>query len=287
MSSGGSSGSSTTTVPDYALPYSSQALQAAQQVMTTPYTAYGGPRVAETAPLFQQGAQSISGLQASQYSRPAADISSGIATQYSNPQASFTDAGVAQRFMDPYQQNVTDISKRELQRDYDKQAQDYAAKAAQRGTFGGYRSQLGEQELLRNQQQALSDLQTKGQQAAYQSGMGLYNTEQQRNREAATLGLGAAQQAATIGSQNVAEQKGIAEAQQKTGLAEEARRQAQLDTEYRNFLEQRDYPKELVNFYNSIIHGMPGETSSSRTNADPLKTTAGIAATLFGATGNG
>jgi hypothetical protein len=261
-------------------------MQAAQQVATTPYTAYGGTRIAETAPLFRQGAEAITNLQASQYSKPAADISSGIATQYSNPQGSFTDAGVAQRFMDPYQQNVTDISKRELNRDYDKQAQDFAAKAAQRGTFGGYRSQLGEQELFRNQQQALSDLQTKGQQAAYQSGMGLYNTEQERNRNAAALGLTAANQAATIGSQNVAEEKGIAEAQQKTGLAEEARRQAQLDVDYRNFLEQKDYPKELLNFYTSIIHGVPGETSSSNTRADPLKTTAGIAATLFGATGN-
>ena len=286
MSSGGSSGSSTTTVPDYALPYSAQAMQAAQQVATTPYTAYGGTRVAETAPLFRQGAEAITNLQASQYSKPAADISSGIATQYSNPQGSFTDAGVAQRFMDPYQQNVTDISKRELNRDYDKQAQDFAAKAAQRGTFGGYRSQLGEQELFRNQQQALSDLQTKGQQEAYKSGMGLYNTEQERNRNAAALGLTAAQQAATIGSQNVAEEKGIAEAQQKTGLAEEARRQAQLDVDYKNFLEQRDYSKDLLNFYTSIIHGVPGETSSSNTRADPLKTSAGVAATLFSATGN-
>jgi hypothetical protein len=286
MASGGATGSSTTTVPDYLLPYSQQIAQAGQQIITTPYTAYGGQRVAEPAPLFRQGAEAITNLRASDYAKPAADISAGIATQYSNPQGSFTDSGVASKYMDPFQQNVTDINKRELNRDFGQQTQGFAAKAAQRGTFGGYRNQLGEQELYRNQQQALSDLQTKGQQEAYKSGMSQYNAEQERARAASGLALTAANQASTIGSQNVAEQKGIAEAQQKTGLAEEARRQANLDVDYRNFLEQRDYPKDLINFFNAIIHGIPGETSSNRQNADPLKTTAGIAATLFGATGS-
>lgn len=107
----------------------------------------------------------------------------GIAANY-NP-GQFTEgkfgAADAQEYMNPYQQGVTDIAKREADRTFEKQQTAQRLQAAQRGAFGGSRATLLETEAQRNQNQLLNDIQTKGLQDAYLNAQGQYNTE--RNRQ--------------------------------------------------------------------------------------------------------
>ena len=90
------------------------------------------------------------------------------------------------RFMSPYQQNVTDVRKREATRQSEMMGDKTADAATASGGLGGYREAIMQAERERNLGTQLDNIQDQGSQAAFQS------AQQQLGRERAT-GLGAAQ----------------------------------------------------------------------------------------------
>jgi hypothetical protein len=98
---------------------------------------------------------------------------------------SFTQPGAQKQFMDPYMQNVVDTQTREAQRMADRAAVQRKGARAQQGAYGGSAAALENAEANRNLATQLGDIQAKGSQAAYQSGMGQFNTEQQNALQAA------------------------------------------------------------------------------------------------------
>ena len=85
-----------------------------------------------------------------------------------------------QRFMSPYQQNVTDIAKREAINESLKMANRNADAAASSGGLGGYRDAILQSERQRNLGTNLSDLQVRGSQSAFE------NAQAQLERERAS-----------------------------------------------------------------------------------------------------
>lgn len=171
-------------------------------------------------------------------------------------------------YMDPYMQNVTNIAKREAQRASDIAGQREAANAVSQGAFGGSRYGLVEAERQRNLSQQLSDLDIKGLQAAYTSGMGQFNTEQQRALEAQALGEKSRQFGADLGlrglqtSIQAGSALGNIGAQQNA--ADLARLRQQYDTgaaertfDYNEFLRGEKYPYENLTFMRNMIQGLP------------------------------
>lgn len=102
---------------------------------------------------------------------------------------SWTDEGVSSKYMSPYMQGVIDISKREAERDYLKQANALNAKAISAGAFGGSRQALERAEAQRNYNQQLQDMQVKGLQQAYESGRSQYGQELSLGQQAALQNL--------------------------------------------------------------------------------------------------
>ena len=90
----------------------------------------------------------------------------------------WTDPGVAQQYMNPYMQNVTDIAKRESMRDYGKQLSALNAQAAKSKAYGGSRQAIERSEASRAQGQKLADIEAQGLSQAYQQGMGQFQAEQ-------------------------------------------------------------------------------------------------------------
>lgn len=84
-----------------------------------------------------------------------------------------------QRFMDPYQQQVTDIAKREAVKESQLYGQQLAAQAAQTGGFGGSRQALLEGQAASDLGGRLADIQAKGSQAAYQQALQTAAQQQQ------------------------------------------------------------------------------------------------------------
>jgi len=115
------------------------------------------------------------------------------ASQMAGPK-SWIDKGTSEAYMSPYMQNVVDIQKREANRDYLQELNKLNAQSVQAGAFGGSRQAIQQAEAARNQATRLGDIEAKGLQEAYASGMGQFTNEQGQQLQAGQANLSASQQ---------------------------------------------------------------------------------------------
>jgi len=242
----------TSNLPAYLQPYVERNLGASEAQAGNAYQAYTGPRVAGfTGDQQNTMSQTMQMQQPGQFSAATAATQGVVGSSWANP-------GTAQNFMNPYQQGVTDIAKREAARQSDIQGVQSDANFAKAGAFGGSRQGVMDAERRRNLGQQMNDIQTQGANQAYQQGMGQYNAEQGRQ-------LGAAGQLATIGDQSQNAQLARLGAQAGVGAQEQGLNQQQQDIAYQNFVDARDYGKNQANWMSGIIHGTPYSANSSTT----------------------
>lgn len=280
-----------TNLPEYAQPYFTNLMQRAQAESYRGYQPYEGDRIAQFNPL-QTQAQNAAGALARPDQLGDATNLAGVAglgalgTNYQGNQFttdSFTTPGTADQFMSPYIQNVIDRQKFEATRDAEKAdlAQDLGA--ARQGTYGGSRQLLASLERERNLERQLGDIQASGLQSAYDRGQSAFEQEQARRLQTqqmgeqsgqfgASLGLQGLQQAMegaqTLGNLGMAQQESDLQriqAQAAAGAEQQALEQQMLDTAYGDFLRQRDYPRESMQFYSSMLQGVPVALGSTQT----------------------
>jgi hypothetical protein len=239
------------TLPAYLDPYVNDLLARSQALTgNSPAPVYGGDRVAGLTAGQQQIGQGLSGLNA------GAMISQG--GNYTPSTGAF-GLEAAQQYMNPYQQAVTDISKREAQRDYDVSQTSRNAKAAQAGAFGGSRQAIVDAEADRNLGTRLSDLQTQGLNSSWQQAQQQYNADQTRQ-----------QQDRQFGSQaNIAGGKALLGAQQEQGALEQGTAQRGLDTQYQDWLGQQSHPYDQLKFMKGMVSGFPGTSTTQTETAKP------------------
>ena len=297
----------TSNIPEYAKPFYEQAMvESAKNVFTADPSGsvtgvkamptYTGERTAGFTPgqvgvqgqiagLTQPGgfADARSGLGTGSgmgYGAAGAGLSRALGYTPSNVYGGTFTPGMANYYMDPYQQNVTDIALREGRRQGDIAQSQGAMGAIKRGTFGGGRQALMATEQERNLQQNLADIQAKGSQAGFQNAQQQFNADAARQLQAQTANQAAGQQAAQLqsqvglgglsaGLQASKDQAATAAAEQTTNLQ---RLQAQATTEkekqdlqqkiddlqYQTAMEQRDWEKKQLEFYNAMLHGTAG-----------------------------
>jgi len=208
------------------------------------FQTYTAPRIAGFSPEELAAMGGIAGLVGSgqQYFAPAAGLTAGLAQQYT--------PATAQQYMSPYQQAVIDVEKREAVRAAQRPMQDIAAAAVKAGGFGGSKQAILEAEAQKNLQQQLGDIQTKGQQAAYETGLRAFESQKDREKTAAA-GL------TSLGQ--IAPKQSLAELTALSGIGEAQRgmTQAGLDIQYQDFLKQQQYPYDLLGQYQSTLYGYP------------------------------
>jgi hypothetical protein len=125
------------------------------------------------------------------------------------------------RFMSPYQQNVTDIEKREAARQSEIMGKGIGDQATAQGGLGGYREAIQQSERERNLSQQMGDIQTRGSQAAYQNAQAQLERERAGGMGAARFGLDAFTQ------QQSAQQQQEQLAQRAFETSEQSRQQQQ------------------------------------------------------------
>ncbi len=219
-----------TNLPEYAEPYFQSLMGRTEALSQEPYIPYGGQRVSEFSPLqgyaFDQ-AVDLTGQGLPEFDNAYYGAEMGLgaaeraleyspsniyspyqrqgygATEFETPMVHSTefDQGMADRYMSPYQQSVTDVEKREADRDFGI-AQTYRdSAAAQSDAFGGYRHAIIDSEAQRDLAETKGDIQTRGLQSAY----GNAQMQYERDRSAG-LQAGYANQDASLQAQNFQEQ---------------------------------------------------------------------------------
>ena len=92
----------------------------------------------------------------------ARDLQSGFQA------GTIADADTLAKYTNPYQQLVTDIEKREAQKQSDIRGSELSQQAAQSGGLGGYREAIMQAERESDLGQQMADIQTRGGQAAFE-----------------------------------------------------------------------------------------------------------------------
>lgn len=187
--------------------------------------------------------------------------------------AMWPDQGVAQQYMNPYTQNVTNIGIREAERAGQRQMQDLRSQAG--GAFGGTRHALLEGQIAQGTREQIADLTQQGQMQAYQAGMAQFNADRAAraaglNQQAqlygqgySTLmgGLGQQQQMADRLAQGAAMGQGMQyemlDRLQQAGINQRDLQQRALSMGYEDFMRQRYFPQEQMAWMSGLINNMP------------------------------
>jgi hypothetical protein len=209
------------------------------------YKPYTGPSLAEFTPEQQQAFTGISGLQGQQ--APVYQEAMGMTRDAAAP---ITTEEITE-YMNPYQQAVVDIEKREATKQYESQVQpQLAAKAAMIQPFGGSRQAILEGMAADTQQRLLGDIQAKGSAQAYQDAVNLLT--EQRGRTGSGAG-----QLATMGSNLFKSQLGEIGALQTVGEEKQQLSQQALNEAYGQYLKEQEYPYQQLGRYQSVVTGAP------------------------------
>lgn len=248
------------TLSEWAGPYVTQMFGKTAALADTPYQTYQGPLTAGESGLQQKFFQGLGGITFPQQmgqSFTAAGAPTIPTASLSGPQQGVeAPTGIAGQYMNPFLQNVLQPQLEEMRRQAQINQMAQAGKLTQAGAFGGSRQAIMDAELQRNLLQEMNKTIGTGYATAFDRGREQFNTEQGQARDLATL-LGRAG-----AEQREIEQQGV--------LADKA-----------EFEAQRDYPYKQLQFQQSMLQGMPIQSTavayqqpSSATNF--LNTTGGL-----------
>ena len=240
---------SATELPPELRPYYKDILSKAQALYQDKtaegYKPYTGPTLAEFTPEQQQVQTGIASLVGS--GEPVYEEAMGLARQTATP---FSTEQI-ESYMSPYQQAVTDIEKREAQKQYETQVlPELAAKAAQAQAFGGSRQAILEGMAADTQQRLLADIQTKGSAQAYQDAVNRLQADRTATGQAATdlANLGAARY-----KQATTELSGL----QAVGQEKQRQAQTALNEAFQQYLDEQQFPYDTMSKYQSVVTGAP------------------------------
>lgn len=212
-------------------PYVTDMLGKGQALSNQPYQAYTGPLTAGESNLQQQAFTGIANL----------NIPTAEQTTYTP--GSYTDVGVAQKYMNPYLQTALNPQIEEARRQAAITNLQNKTAATKAGAYGGSRQALMESEAQRNLLQNLANITGQGYQKAYDTGAQQFLAEQ-------NLQKGAVEANRAYGLQGLA-------AQQQAGAAQRDIEQQGITADYGQFQEARDYPYKQVQYQQSLLQGLP------------------------------
>ena len=202
----------------------------------------------------QEGLRDLVGTQATGL-QEARDLVRGQTQQATTEQL--------QPFMNPYQQAVTDIAKREAQERFEQETLPGLKKQAiDAGAFGGSRAAMRESQAQDAQARLLADIQAKGDLAAFQDARQAFEAQKTRERQAAEglTGLTTKDFDATR-----AELAGL----QAIGSEEQQRQQQLLDESYKRFLDERGFPEQQLGQYQAFVKGTSPFLKTTQTTMGP------------------
>lgn len=241
-------------IPQYFKDLQESVFERANVESQQPFEAYAGQRIAELSPLQNAAisqAQSTLGQFGASGVIPQAQ---GMVANAANISAMQFTPELAQQYMSPYTEQVTNAAIRNLQEQSALAGQQQRAQAVQRGAFGGARE--GIQQAVREAETAkrAGDITAQLQAQAFSEAAGRFA---QDRASAASGQLQAAQAIPALQAQ--LGQVGLQEAAAGTqfGGLQQSLEQQKLLEQYRDFVEQQGFERGQLGFLSSILTGAP------------------------------
>ena len=292
---GGGGGSQQQDVPPTLAPYITEVLDRASDLygLDKQYVPYEGERIVDFTADEQAAQDAIRdqvgrGLlgdetlsAASTYYDPALDLL-GLSGELSEKAVSEITADELMERMNPYQQAVTDLAKREAAREAQIYDQKLQAQAAGTGGFGGSRQAILEAQAAADLGTRLSDIQTKGSAAAFQDAVRAAEAQRAREAAGAQAAGGLSQLFGGLGQQALGQ--AYREAGYLSGIGEAKRdmKQKRADLAYDEFQKQLNFPDQQLQKFSSLIQGFPFQFTQPAAMPSQFQQTVGGLATLGG-----
>lgn len=267
----------TQSIPGYIEDASKKNLSIADEIGSRAYTPYPGQRLSgftdDTLKSFDMVRDAAGTWQ------PDFAMATGAAKDIL---ATPTGAAGIKSYMDPYAEAAMAPTVRELGRQIDIGRLGVGRRAQAASAYGGSRHGIAESEYDKNAQQVMADTIAQQMSQAYQQGAALYGADRNQRLQGVNL-------LANLTGAGQTMQLKDASALAGTGATQQALEQLGLDLGYRDFIEQRDWPVELLNIRTAALSGAPyartnttqGETMLPNSTAQNL----GALAALTGGVG--
>jgi len=279
-----------TNIPDYAQPYVSNMLNAAQaQIYTpdmtgfnpyTPYSTNPSDYVAGFSPLQQQAQSTAANLQTpGQYGAATRQTMQDINQfgrlgnqmgQAGNQYAQNATDGSIGAYMNPYIQQSLAPQLQLANQQYGIQGAAQQGAATSAGAFGGSRNALQQGLNQQNQMLAQNQLISQGYnnafnqaQQAQQFGANLGLQGQQAQAGALASQMGGANQLAGIGTQQLGAQQNILNTQNQLGAQQQSNQQNIINQAVQNYATAQQYPYMQLGQLNAMLRGLPMQQSST------------------------
>jgi hypothetical protein len=203
----------------------------AESIANTPYTPYTGTQVAPISGSQQQGITQAK--TAATDGRASGDIaqSENLAGQIAG---NSWNSATAQKYMNPYTKNVTDVAQKQLNQQYANTIAGQDARATSQNAFGGDRAALTNANTTGQYLNESGNLAATNQAKAYDSA---FHTWQADNARANTAASAYRASGNDITQMNSAQIKDLL----ATGGIEQATQQMDLNSKYNNYLDQRGW----------------------------------------------
>ena len=267
----------TSKLPEEIAPFAKEVLEEAKALYEAQtdagYKAYTGDTIASFTPEQQRAQRALAGLYGSsdQTFSDVAKITEGLDEKFTGD--------IAQEYMSPYQQAVTDIEKRQAMEDYSSRIMPtFEKRAIDAGGMSGLgsRAAIEAAQLGGKQAERLGDIQAKGLQRAYADAQSQFAQQKERERMQAadmlkTQGVRRASDLQELGALSTV-------GEQKQALAQQA-----LDEAYYKHLEQQAYPQEKLAEYSGFVYGNPLMSQRDVTKTSPMGQGPGLGSQLLGA----
>jgi hypothetical protein len=294
---------SQTTIPDYAKPYVENLLgqtAALTDLSYNPYMQYQGERQAQFSPLQKQSYENAALMQTSPQLQDATALAgqAGLAalnTGYTyNPMTTQSFGENAQKYMNPYIDNVIARQQQDASRQAAIAQQAQGAQAARSGAFGGSGDYLMRAQGAANLARQKGDIMATGMNNAYTQGMNQFNQEQQQRQAAAQLnaqqgqfgaglGLQGLQTALTsantlgnLGNTQYNQNMGITQQQNQFGGQQQQQSQNILNNQYQDFLNFQNHPYKQAAFMSDMLRGLPLTQQSNAIYSQPPSLTSQV-----------
>jgi|TARA_B100001057_G_scaffold498525_1_gene605781 hypothetical protein len=290
MGKGGGGGRAPTTqtvnqtnLPEYARPYFERLLKRTEGESLADYIPYEDQRIADTNVDITDSQQKIRDI-----------FNSGIAglpesqeriRQGLNFDAGKFDSATAQDYMSPYMQNVVDVQKEKAILDAQRMQAGRDADAVRAGAFSSSRRAITDALADEGLSRQLAEIQAQGQQQAFENAQSQFERDRTAAMGAEKIGLGSAESLAALGQRARAGDIEAAGLLESVGKNLMARDQSGLDMAYEDFVRQRDYPREQLQFLSSILRGVPVSPSTEQSSFqayNPIKDLLGTGISAYG-----
>lgn len=271
-------GTTVENMPQWLSDYTQALIAKANMVASEPYQTYQGPRVAgftdDQTNAFDVIRNNI-GNWNDEFD--ASKTATGGALTQAMPY--FTQAAGAtpdqmSKYMDPYVGNVIDRAKLEANRNWEENIMPgIESRFITSGQSGSSGHRIGLERAGRDVTEGLNSQAMAALSDAYRTAGSQYQADASR-----LAGIG--QNIGQMGLQTGSQLSGLAQLQQQmsgrdaaalqaVGDTRQAQNQRNLDLAYQDFVNQRDYPKQQVDWMSSVIRGMPHDTTTQTSQTGP------------------